>query len=46
MGAASLWNEEVTKYQAVDAKQIQAVANEIFREDNASILYYLAEKES
>lgn len=37
---AELINEELTNYRAVDADCLMRVAKEMFRRDNASILYY------
>jgi len=43
LGDAGLWNDEVKNYRAVTQKQIRAAAKKILRDDNASVLYYLAD---
>ncbi|HEY4799671.1 MAG TPA: pitrilysin family protein [Bacteroidia bacterium] len=43
-GDADLANHEAEKYLAVTAAQIQQQANQIFRKENCSTLYYLAKK--
>jgi zinc protease len=44
LGNADLINHETAKYIAVNAAQIKAQANKLFRKDNSSTLIYLAEK--
>ncbi len=44
IGGAEMINSEVGKYLTVSASQIQDVAQEVFRKENCSTLYYLAEK--
>jgi predicted Zn-dependent peptidase len=44
LGDADLINHETARYLAVDAAQIKAQANKLFRKDNSSTLIYLAEK--
>lgn len=44
MGDANLVNTEVERYREVKAADITAHANEIFRDENCSTLYYLAKK--
>lgn len=39
-GKAELIDEELEKYQSVSQDQLLTVAGELFREDNASVLYY------
>ena len=41
-GDANLVNDEIKKYFAVTTEQIQEQANQIFRKNNCSTLYYLA----
>lgn len=43
LGNANDLIREVEKYRKVDAQQIQKVAQEAFRNENASVLYYLAD---
>lgn len=40
LGDAEMINQEVDKYRAVDAQQLQEVAREVLREENCSTLYY------
>lgn len=42
LGDIGLVNTEMEKYSAVHAEDIQKVANKIFTEANASVLYYLS----
>lgn len=42
-GRADLANDEISKYLSVDAASLMRVAQETFRPDNASILYYRKE---
>ena len=44
IGDSDLINTEIEYYQAVQVTDIQRVANNIFRKDNASILYYKSKK--
>lgn len=44
LGDADNYNKEIAKYIAVDAPAIQRVANEIFRPENSSVLFYHAQK--
>lgn len=44
LGDANMVNLEVGKYLAVTAEQIQEQANQIFRKENCSTLYYKAKK--
>jgi predicted Zn-dependent peptidase len=44
LGNADLINHETARYLAVDAAQIKAQADKLFRKDNSSTLIYLAEK--
>lgn len=44
LGDADLINHETAKYLAVNAGQVKAQANKLFRKDNSSTLIYLAEK--
>ena len=44
LGDADLINRETAKYLAVNAAQVKAQANKLFRKDNSSTLIYLAEK--
>ncbi len=44
IGDSDLINTEIEHYQAVQVADIQRVANDIFRKENASILYYKAKK--
>jgi hypothetical protein len=44
LGDADLINHETAKYIAVNAAQIKAQANKLFKKDNSSTLIYLAEK--
>jgi predicted Zn-dependent peptidase len=43
LGDASLINKEIEKYSVVTKEQIREQANFIFRENNCSTLYYLAQ---
>jgi len=43
-GDPNLVNEEPAIIQSITKEDIQRVAGEIFREDNASVLYYKASK--
>lgn len=40
MGDAAMINSEVKKYLAVTPEKIQKVANEIFTDENSSVMYY------
>ena len=44
IGDSDLINTEIEHYQKVQVADIQRVANDIFRKENASILYYKAKK--
>jgi zinc protease len=44
LGDAGMINNEVDKYSTVTPQDIQRVSQELFREDNCSVLYYLSEK--
>jgi zinc protease len=44
LGDANLINKEVEKYHLISAKDIQATASTIFKEENCSALYYRASK--
>jgi len=44
LGDADMLNHETAKYLKVTARQIKALANQLFRKDNSSTLIYLAEK--
>ncbi len=44
LGNTDLINTEINNYLSVRPEQLQASAEEIFREDNSSTLYYLAEE--
>ncbi|CAN5567642.1 pitrilysin family protein [soil metagenome] len=44
LGDANMVNDEVSKYLAVTAEQIQEQAKQIFRKENCSTLYYRAKK--
>lgn len=44
LGDADLINHETARYLAVNAAQVKAQANKLFRKDNSSTLIYLAEK--
>lgn len=44
LGNANLINEEVDKYRQVSKNDILRVAKEMFRQENASVLYYVAKK--
>ncbi len=44
LGDADLLNQEIGKYLAVDAGQIQEQANKLFRKDNSTTLVYLAQQ--
>lgn len=45
LGDANLINQEIDKYNAVTKEDIHRVANEIFRNENCSTLYYLAKRD-
>lgn len=45
-GDAALVNEEATKIEAVSTDDIQRVARQVLREENASVMYYRASKKS
>ena len=40
LGNADLMNQELSKYQAVTAQDIQRYSREIFEENNSNLLYY------
>ncbi|MBL0340505.1 MAG: insulinase family protein [Bacteroidetes bacterium] len=44
LGDANLINDQIESYRKVDADQIQKIAKSILKEDNSSVLYYLAKK--
>jgi len=44
LGNANLINEEIDRYAKVTAEEMKHVANELFRNENSSTLYYLAKK--
>jgi predicted Zn-dependent peptidase len=44
LGDANLINTEIDKYNAVTKEDVLRVANEIFRKENCSTLYYLSKK--
>ena len=44
LGDASLINEEIGKYLAVNANDIKNIANSMLDENNCSTLYYLKKK--
>lgn len=44
MGNADLVNTELSLYRAVTAEEIMASANQIFRKENCSTLYYLSNR--
>ncbi|MFH1004383.1 MAG: pitrilysin family protein [Bacteroidota bacterium] len=44
LGDANLINNETEKYLAVTTKQVKEQANQIFRKENCSTLYYLARR--
>ena len=44
LGDANLINTEIDKYNAVTKEDVHRVANEIFRKENCSTLYYLSKK--
>ncbi len=44
LGSANLINEEIARYAKVTAEDMKRVANELFRNENSSTLYYLAKK--
>jgi zinc protease len=46
LGDANMVNQLADSYRAVDAGQIQAIANSIFNDSNASTLYYKSAQES
>lgn len=43
LGKAEWMNEELSKYAAVTAAQIQALATQLFRQENSNTIYYYAE---
>ena len=44
IGDANLINTEIDRYNSVEIKDIQRVANDIFRLDNSTLLFYKAKK--
>lgn len=46
LGDANLMNEELEKYHAVTTEGIKEEANNIFREENCSTLYYLSTQDA
>ena len=44
MGDANLINTEIERYRQVTASDIRMQAQEIFKETNCSVLYYLSKK--
>ena len=44
IGDANLINTEIDRYNSVEIKDIQRVANDIFRTDNSTLLFYKAKK--
>lgn len=44
LGDAAQINQQVTNYNAVNDAQVQKVANDVLREVNSSVLYYLPKK--
>lgn len=46
LGDANLMNEELQKYHSVTKEGIKAEANNIFREENCSTLYYLSTQDA
>lgn len=44
LGDAAQINQQVTNYNAVNDAQVQKVANDVLREENSSVLYYLPKK--
>ena len=44
IGDANLINTEIDRYNAVEIKDIQRVANNIFRTDNSTLLFYKAKR--
>lgn len=44
IGDANLINTEIDRYNAVEIKDIQRVANQIFRVNNSTLLFYKAKK--
>jgi hypothetical protein len=44
LGNANLINEEIDRYTKVTAQEMKHVANELFRNENSSTLYYLSKK--
>ncbi|WP_423148027.1 M16 family metallopeptidase [Rubrolithibacter danxiaensis] len=45
LGNADMLNHEVEKYQGVDAVSLRERAKNIFRKENATVLYYLANQQ-
>ena len=44
IGDANLINTEIDRYNSVEIKDIQRVANDVFRLDNSTLLFYKAKK--
>lgn len=44
LGDAAQINQQVTNYNSVSDAQVQKVANDVLREENSSVLYYLPKK--
>ncbi len=44
LGSANLINEEIARYAKVTAEDMKRAANDLFRNENSSTLYYLAKK--
>jgi zinc protease len=44
IGDANLINTEIDRYNAVEIKDIQRVANAIFKVENSTLLFYKAKK--
>jgi predicted Zn-dependent peptidase len=44
LGDANLINDQLDNYRAVTAQDLKRIANDIFIEDNCSVLYYNAKK--
>ena len=44
IGDANLINSEIDRYNSVEIKDIQRVANDIFKTDNSTLLFYKAKK--
>lgn len=44
LGDASMINKQVEFYDAVNTLQVQKTANDIFRDENSSVLYYTSKK--